>query len=152
MLFALHKANYGGQTHGIASNMPDFGRIMLRNGVSTESVGGANSRLYTQTDGEVMEPKSIGTIGKVWISWLRQVYAMSQIADASGSIFVTESGIVILESCYSDFASQRPTVAAVCGSLNEGWKKFVDLVSVSDDDFLLPKPSSDQCLDLAGQL
>lgn len=134
--FALFKAGLGTQSHAIASVRPNFAKIALKAGTSFESVGGADSKLFSERDGEEIEPRSIGVLSMHWSNWLRQVFAMLQVKLPDGSMYGHEAGITVLENCFSLFASQRPTVAAICSALTEGWRKFVDLLVVSTDSFV----------------
>ena len=71
-----------------------------------------------------------------WNNRLHQVFAMLQVKMPDGSTYGQEAGITVLENCFSLFASQRPTVAAICSALTEGWRKFVDLLVVSTESFV----------------
>ena len=53
-----------------------------------------------------------------------------------GSVYGQEAGFIVLEECYSTYASQRATVAAVCGALTVGWRHFTDELCCSDEDFV----------------
>lgn len=136
LMFALFKAGLGTQSHAIASVRPNFAKIALKAGTSFESIGGADSKLFSERDGEEIEPRSIGVLTMYWGNWLRQVFAMLQVKLPDGSMYGQEAGITVLENCFSLFASQRPTVAAICSALTEGWRKFVDLLVVSTDSFV----------------
>lgn len=117
--FVLFKAGLGNQSHAIALVRPNFFffKIALKSGTSLESVGGANSNLFSERDGEDIEPRSIGALSMHWSNWLRQVFAMLQVKLPDGSMYGQEAGIAVLENCFSHFASQRPTVAAICSAL-----------------------------------
>ena len=134
--FALYKAGKGQLAHTIATHPPNFSRIAMRAGTSLEHVGGTDSKLLHQIDGADVLPSSITQVGKYWHSWLRQVFAMTQVKLPDGTFYGQEAGFAILESCYSDYAGSRPTVAAICSALTEGWKKFVDNLTISNDSFV----------------
>ena len=134
--FALFKAGLGTQSHTIASVRPNFSKIALKAGTSFESIGGSDSKLFSERDGEEIEPRSIGVLNMYWNNWLRQVFAMLQVKMPDGTMYGQEAGITVLENCFGLFASQRPTVAAICSALTEGWRKFVDLLVVSTESFV----------------
>ena len=42
----------------------------------------------------------------------------------------------MLEQCYSDYASQRKSVQAVCSALTNGWEAFCDELVTSNESFV----------------
>ena len=115
---------------------PNFAKLSMKAGASEESVGGSESSLVQKKEGGEVEPRSIGMIGKVWIDFLRYVQAMMHVKLPDGTIYGQEAGFMVLEECFAEYASQRKTVAAVCGALTEGWKKFCDELVTSNESFV----------------
>jgi hypothetical protein len=133
--FALTKAGFKQNLYALTTQQPNFARLALKAGASEESVGG-NSSLYTRREGGEIEPKSIGAVGQLWSNFLKYAQAMFNVTMPDGTIYGQEAGFVVLEECYSEYASQRKSVAAVCGALSEGWKTLCDELVTSSDNFV----------------
>jgi len=132
--FALTKAGFKDNKYQISSHRPDFGKLAMKSGVTEESAG--DSLLVLKREGSELVPNSIGVLGRIWAEFLRYAHAMMAVAMPDGSTYGHEAGFVILEQCYADFASQRPSVAAVASALTEGWRQLIDELVLSSDSFL----------------
>ena len=134
--FGLSKAGLKDNFFALTSFMPDFGKLAMKAGVTEESVGGADSKLAIKKEGGEVEPKSIGQIGQVWNDFLSYAEAVWRVQMPDGTFYGKEAGFTTLRECYSELASQRRNVAAVCSALNNGWRRLCDELITSNDDFV----------------
>ena len=134
--FALSKAGHKDNLFALTAEMPNFAKFALKGGASEENIGGAESNLALKKEGGELEPRSIGIVGKLWTDYLRYVQAMWQVTMPDGSIYGQEEGFVILEECYAEYASQRPSVACVCSALSRGWAALCDELITSSEGFV----------------
>ena len=134
--YALSKAGMRDNLFALCMNTPDFGKLAMRAGASEESVGGGDSTLVQKKEGGELCPKSIGTLAKMWTDFLRYAQAMMSVKMPDGTVYGTEAAFMVLEECFSEYASQRPTVAAVASALTKGWRTLCDELVSSNDSFL----------------
>ena len=134
--FALTKAGVKDNQFAITGSLPNFSKLAMKSGETEQSVGGEHSKLVQRTEGGEVEPRSIGAVGKLWNDFLRYAQAMMNVKMKDGSVYGQEAGFILLEECFSLYASQRATVAAVCGALTAGWRHFTDELCQSEEDFV----------------
>ena len=134
--FALSKAGQKDNVFALCMNMPVFEKLAMRAGASEETIGGGDSMLVQKKEGGELCPKSIGMLGKIWTDFLRYAQAMMNVTMPDGSVYGTEAAFMVLEECFSEYASQRPTVAAVAAALTKGWRTLCDELVCSNDSFL----------------
>jgi len=136
--FAMFKCGHMKNGFALASAAPDFGKLSMKAGYF-ENVVGSNltSTLVNKTDGDYVEPRSIGGVCHTYFSYLTFVRAVMQIMLPSGETYAPEAGFVILAKCYTQYASQRATVADICSALNEGFKKLLNELTTNErEDFV----------------